>query len=94
VRRNALLLVILIALAAIAVIDLVFFPEEHLALLYVIPLGIAAIRAPPWVVMLTAMAVFVLDFVSFYFQNAPLGVWLLTFIALVAVCFIAFWRSS
>ncbi len=91
---RALLLLTVVILATIAVVDLALFPDQHLALLYVIPLALVAYRAPLWGVMLTATAVFVLDFVSFFFGNAPVGVWLLSFVAIVLVCFLAFLRAA
>ena len=93
--QNRIVLILLVAvLVAIAAVDLVFFPTEHLAILYVVPLAVATLRAPVWAVLLTAMAVFVLDFVAFYFDNAPLPVWFLTFVAIVVVCLFAFWHAS
>lgn len=93
-RRLVLPVLVVIVLALIAVIDLAFFPDQHLALLYVVPLALVAFRAPLWGVMLTATAVFVLDFLSFYVENAPPEVWLLSFIAIVLVCFLAFLRVA
>ncbi len=93
-RGQVLPAAIVISLIVIAVIDLVVFPSFHLALLYVIPLAIAAFRPAPWVVMLTAIVVFALDFLDFFFSNAPLGVWLLSFVALVLVCALAFLRAA
>lgn len=93
-HHRLLLVLILVALVAVGVVDLVVFPDQHLALLYVIPLAIAAYRAPVGVVMLAAMAAFVLDFLSFEASNAPLGVWFLSFGALVIVCVLAFLQAS
>ncbi len=93
-RDQILPIAIVISLIVIAAIDLVVFPSFHLALLYVVPLAIAAFRPSPWIVMLTAMVVFALDFLDFFFGNAPLGVWLLSFVALVLVCSLAFLRAA
>src|SRR5258708_1621542 len=74
-------------------LDFAVWPHHHLAILFAIPLAIAALIMPPLGVSATAVVAIGLDILNIYVEKPPLDIAMICFTAIVLVSYLA-WRLS
>ncbi len=88
-RQPNTFFLVAIALVACATINAAFVPSRDFAVLYTIPVLVASLIAPPFVVVLTAMVGFGIDVVDLVRGQDEMGAWLIgltTFLIVGGAC--------
>lgn len=76
------------------VVDVVLLPRGNYPIVYAVPVVIAATRASPRFVLVTAAVVVLTDLLDVYVAQTPLGVWLFNLFSLVMICLMGFWIAG
>jgi PAS domain-containing protein len=80
---------IFVAFVGCVTINLAFVPTRDFAVLYLIPVLVASLLAPPVAVVATAIVGFAVDVTDLLWDQDPVGSWLIgltTFVIVGAVC--------
>jgi signal transduction histidine kinase len=86
---RGLLALSVVSLVAVVVLDLHFWPDHNLAILYTVPVLLSSFIESAALVVAMSALVLLLDLLDGLVSKPPLGVWPLTFVALLVVCYLA-----
>lgn len=87
-QNRAMILIALSLLAGVAV-DIVLSPTRNLAVIFLIPVMIAALWTPPSTVIVTSVVVVILDAIDVHEAHTPPDVWIISLTTLLALCAMA-----
>jgi signal transduction histidine kinase len=85
-KQLAVVLIIGLCLIGVMLLDVLVWPTRNLAILYTVPVLIAALLAPPTIVFGTAIEAILIDVVDLYVAGDSWGTWPATVVALAIVC--------
>lgn len=87
--QNRALILIAMSLLIGAVVDIILTPTRNVAVIYLVPVMLAALWTPPSTVMVTSAIVVILDVIDIREAQTPADFWIISLTTLLALCAMA-----